>query len=204
MIKYLSEAAGRLEILKRGMEGNPEIWEVQPENVAKVQVKIDLLKAKEKELETLKDTMATKQAEAHILSGECEDYADRIELIAIGVIGNNQEKLIPYGIALRKESIKKSAPTKVLLPILVDDTDGVGFIITISSDPDAYHYEWEKGENTDASKPNVIPEMKFFKISAKASFVDDDVKKGVRTFYRVRAVNRAGVGPWSEAVSRVQ
>jgi hypothetical protein len=38
----------------------------------------------------------------------------------------------------------------------------------------------------------------------KTSFIDDEVAKGIRIFYRVRAANTNGVGPWSEAVSRVQ
>lgn len=46
--------------------------------------------------------------------------------------------------------------------------------------------------------------MKNFKTTKKTSFVDDEVPKGVRVFYRVRAANTNGVGPWSEAVSKVQ
>ena len=46
--------------------------------------------------------------------------------------------------------------------------------------------------------------MKLYKTTTKTPFVDDDVFKGVRYFYKVRAINAAGEGPWSEAVSRVQ
>lgn len=204
MIKYLADAAGRLNAIMKGMLGSPDLWGNQPENAAKVQVKIDLLVAKEKDIEDLKAKMATQQAEAHTLSSECEDYADRLESIIIGLVGNVPEKLIPYGISPRRETTKKSAPSKVLHPALDDNTDGVGFIVSTGADPDAYHYEWEKGLATDPSKTDLIPELKFFRICTKSSFVDDDVPKGVRVFYRVRAVNRAGVGPWSEAVSRVQ
>lgn len=204
MIKYIADTVYRLESLKRGMVADSQLWETQPENAVKVQVKIDKLEASEQELETLRDNISSKQAEAHALSDECEDYADRIESIAIGLIGNNQERLIPYGITLRKESTKKTAPTKILLPMLSDDTDGIGFIVSTAADPDALNYEWEKGFGADPAKPNLIPEMKFFKFTTKATFVDDEVPKGVRVFYRVRSVNRAGAGPWSEAVSRVQ
>jgi hypothetical protein len=41
-------------------------------------------------------------------------------------------------------------------------------------------------------------------LTKKTSFVDDDVPKGTRIFYRVRAANTKGVDPWSEAVSMVQ
>jgi hypothetical protein len=204
MIKYLADPCTRLTKLKQGMEANPTVWQNQPETPAKVQIKIDLLTVKEKELEDLKELMVTRQAEAHTLSNESEEYADRLESITIGLEGNSVEKLNPYGITLRKTPEKRSAPANVLHPTIVDDTDGIGFIVTTTVDGVADNYEWQKGISTDATKMDLIPEMKFFKMTAKASFVDDDVPKGVRVFYRVRAINRAGQSPWSEVVSRVQ
>jgi len=43
-----------------------------------------------------------------------------------------------------------------------------------------------------------------YKTTTKTTFVDDDVAKAIRYFYRVRAANASGFGPWSEIVSRVQ
>ena len=204
MIKYLADSANRLKSQKKGMESNPALWQNQGETPAKVQEKIDLLEAKERELEDLKETLTTKQVEAHNLSNICEDYADRLESITIGLEGTLPEKLIPYGIKLRKPAEKKAAPSRVPHPAIVDDTDGIGFILTVPPDPDAVQYEWMKGLGTDASKPDVVPDLKLFTVTTKSSFVDDDVPKGVRVFYKVRAVNAAGQGPWSEAVSKVQ
>ncbi|MCL5028927.1 MAG: hypothetical protein M1480_07895, partial [Bacteroidetes bacterium] len=48
---------------------------------------------------------------------------------------------------------------------------------------------------------DVVPEMKFFKATKKAAFVDDDVVKGVRYFYRVRATNTAGAGPGAKLLA---
>jgi len=45
--------------------------------------------------------------------------------------------------------------------------------------------------------------MKNFKTTKKTSFVDDEVAKGTRIFYRVRAANANDRDAWSEAVSRV-
>jgi hypothetical protein len=101
-----------------------------------------------------------------------------------------------------KETIP--APTKILIPKLEDDTDGEGFIVSTQTDPHADYYEWQKGTGTNAADANTIPELKNFKTTKKISFVDDEVVKGVRTFYRVRAANTNCVGPWSEAVGRVQ
>ena len=204
MSKYLADPCTRLKKLKQGMEANPTIWLNQPETPAKVQTKIDQLLTKEKELENLKELMLIKQAEAHTLSDESEEYANRLESITIGLEGNFVEKLIPYGITLRKTRERRTAPEGILRPAIKDDTDGIGFIVTTTVDESANNYEWQKGISTDATKIDVIPEMKFFKITAKASFIDDDVPKGVRIFYRVRAINRAGQGPWSVTVSRVQ
>lgn len=204
MIKYIAEIIARLTGMKAGMEKNAAVWQNQTETPAKVQEKIDLLNATETSLEKMKEELGTKQAEAHTICDECSDYANRLESIAIGLEGSSVEKLNPYGISLRKASEKKAAPYKTLLPHLEDDTDGIGFIVSTQSDPDALHYEWQKGIAADASKTDVIPEMKFLTITTKSSFVDDDVPKGVRVFYRVRAVNRSGYGPWSEAVSKVQ
>ncbi|MEW5842072.1 MAG: hypothetical protein AB1775_02275 [Bacteroidota bacterium] len=57
---------------------------------------------------------------------------------------------------------------------------------------------------TNAADANTIPELKNFRTTKKTSFVDDEVPKGVRVFYRVRAANTKGAGPWSKAVSKVQ
>jgi len=204
MIKYLYDASSRLKNEKRGMESNPTVWQNQPYTPVTLQGKIDLLDAKEAEIEKVNEQLKAMQVEAHALANECEDYADRVEALAIGLEGSSAEKLALYGIKLRKAAVKKSAPSKVLIPSLQDDTDGVGFIVSTQADPDADNYEWHKGIAADATKTDVIPELKYFTITAKTSFVDDDVPKGVRVFYRVRAINRAGQGPWSEAVSRVQ
>lgn len=204
MIKYLADSAGRLKGQKKGMEGDPSLWLNYPETVTKVQERIDLLESKEGEIEDLKEKLAAKQIEAHKLSDECEEYADRLEAATISLVGTSPEKLIPYGIKLRKAAEKKAIPTKVLHPVLQDDTDGVGFVISFTSDPDAVTYECMKGFGTDASKPDAVPELKLFNVTTKSSFVDDDVPKGVRVFYKVRSVNASGAGPWSEAVSRVQ
>ena len=73
-----------------------------------------------------------------------------------------------------------------------------------AKDDVADSYEWQKGQGTDPKDTSTIPPMSFFKQTSKTVFIDDEVLKGIRYFYRVRAVNRNGQGPWSEPVSRVQ
>ncbi len=203
-MKYIDDVVNRLSKNKDGMDKNSALWQNQPVSTAMVQTAIDNLNAKQKAIDDKNLEIAVLQKEAHTLSAEGSELADRIEALATGIEGNNPDKLLLYGIKTRKPLARKPAPTSILHPALVDDTDGVGFIVSTQADADADLYEWQKGTGSDPSKTDVIPEMKIFKTTIKTSFVDDDVLKGVRLFYRVRAVNAAGAGPWSEAVSRVQ
>ena len=204
MLKYLAAITERLTGLKNGMEKNPEKWTNQPVTSALVQAKIDELEALSKADTSLKNQITENQSKAHSAQIEADKFADKVESIAIGLEDRIQDNLNPYGIKLRKSPTKKTAPTLPLHIALMDDTDGEGIIASTNVDQDADMYEWMKGLATDATKLDSLPELKFFKTTKKTTFVDDEVPKGVRVFYKVRAVNTAGNGPWSEAVSRVQ
>ena len=204
MIKYLFDLVERLKLLLAGMVKNAVLWTNQPETPEKVQAKIDLINAMEKELEDLRKAAHEKQLEARALSDSIETYANSLESIAIGLEKGDGDKLAAYGIKLRKAAAPKAAPTKQLHPTIEDDSDGVGFVLSVAVDPDANNYEWEKGASADATKTDVIPELKWIKTTTKTYWVDDEVPKGVRIFYRVRAINNASSGPWSEAISKVQ
>ena len=204
MLKYISLTVDRLTKQKNGIDQNAALWQNQPITPAMIQEKIDELNAKQKAIDDKDLEIATLKTQAHALSAEGEKLADRVEALANGLEGNNLEKLLMYGIIPRKILAKKDAPILILHPEIVDDTDGEGFFVSTPVEPLADLYEWQKGIGADPSRTDIIPEMKLFKSTMKSSFVDDDVPKGVRIFYRVRAVNSAGASPWSEAVSRVQ
>jgi len=204
MLKYLADVVARLNSLKQGMEKNPTKWATQTITPAQVQTTIDDLETISKDDSSLKEQVTANQAKAHTAQTAAEKLADIIESIAVGLEEGNQDNLNSYGIKLRKIPSKKAAPSTSLHPALADDTDGEGFIVSTTYDSDADLYEWLKGVSPDPTKLDTIPEMKFFKTTKKTTFVDDEVAKGVRVFYKVRAVNSAGNGPWSEAVSRVQ
>lgn len=204
MLKYVSSEIERLLNLKSGMEKNPETWVGQTITSAAVQAKADELDKIGKEVDDLQRLISSKLAEARNLTKSAQREADNITSIAIGLENSDPAKLAGYGINLRKEKMTKPAPTTAHHIDIIDDTDKEGFNVSTNSDPDASIYEWQKGISADASTIDTIPEMKFFKATKKSSFVDNDVVKGIRYFYRVRATNSAGVGPWSEAVSKVQ
>ena len=204
MLKYLAATTERLTGLKNGMEKNPEKWTNQLVTSALVQAKIDELEALSKADTSLKNQITDNQSKAHSAQIEADKFADKVESLSIGLEDGIQDNLNPYGIKLRKSPTKKTAPILPLHIALMDDTDGEGIIASTNVDPDADMYEWQKGIATDATKLDSLPELKFFKTTKKTTFVDDEVPKGIRVFYKVRAVNAAGNGPWSEAVSRVQ
>jgi hypothetical protein len=204
MVSYLAEVKSRLVTLMNGMTKNPTFWTDTTVPVQSVDQMIANIETKDAELEEAKNRQAIKITEAREVSGSANKLVDKIENLACGFHADSQEKLIEYGIKQRKTATPKPAPSKTLIPVLQDDTDGEGFIVSTQVDPNADFYEWQKGVGTNTADAKTIPELKNFKTTKKTSFVDDEVPKGIRIFYRVRAANTNGVGPWSEAVSRVQ
>ena len=156
------------------------------------------------EINALADQLSLKKKEGRTLESELTLIADTIENKAIGFHTSNPEVLVDYDIELRKPYTKRPVPTAVLVPIIEDDVDGEGFILKNEVDPDADKYEWEKGIAADATDTTTVPALQHFKITSKTKFVDDNVMPGKRYFYRLRAFNTTGNGPWSAAVSRVQ
>lgn len=204
MLTYLSEVKDWLTTLLAGMKKFAAKWTDQTVPVSEVEQMIAKINSADSELEDAKKQLTIKQTAAREVSAEASKLAGRIENFALGFHSANSSELLEYNIKEKKAKEPKPAPAKTLIPILEDDTDGEGFIVSTQTDPNADYYEWQKGTGTNAADANTIPELKNFKTTKKTSFVDDEVSKGVRTFYRVRAANTNGVGPWSEAVSRVQ
>ncbi len=203
-MKYLLELIDVFKDLKKGIQAYAAQWTGQTYTAESIQAIIDVLEAANNDVSTAETTLTKAQAAARQIYKEKSAEADKIIKIATGFHADKPEQLIDYNIKLRKIAEAKPRPETVLTVLLIDDTDGVGFIASTQVDPVAKNYEWQKSQGVNPAETNTIPEMKFFKYTTKTTFVDDDVAKGVRYFYRVRAVNTAGEGPWSEAVSRVQ
>jgi hypothetical protein len=204
MTKYILEIINRLTSFKNGQVKNPEKWTNPEETAEIVQGIIDGLTNIAKEMDEAKENLSLAQTSARRLEAAAVKKADELENSAIAYEKSDPVRLSLYGIELRKPKERKPVPVLILHPKLQDDSDGIGFIITTNVEPVADQYEWQKGFGADPTKPDTIPELKLFKTTTKTTFVDDDVAKGVRYFYRVRAINASGEGPWSEAASRVQ
>lgn len=204
MIKYLRSISDRLKSFLSGVNKFIALWAAHSVTPADLQAKIDQTIAMEEAVEEQKKLLADKQTEARALQDAMELYLEQLENFARAIHAKDPENLPDYGLDSQTTSNSRPAPMEKLLITLKDDTDGVGFIVSTTADSDASMYEWYKGVSTDPGKSDIIPAMTLFKTTQKISFVDDDVIKGQRTFYKVRAVNSAGVGPWSEPASRVQ
>ncbi|MBK8549896.1 MAG: fibronectin type III domain-containing protein [Ignavibacteria bacterium] len=177
MVKYIDSVIARLRSLKTGMENNPALWNGLNETPANVQVKIDELLAKEKQMNDAQTEWKVRISESHTLSDIAEKYADKLEALATG-IHNETPKT---DMAKEKACPKPRSSTSTMI-----------------------NYQWFKGSGKDPKDANTVPDLLPFKITTKTTFVDDDVEKGIRYFYRVQAFNSNGSGPVSEAVSRIQ
>ena len=204
MLVYLQKLKNRFIGLLNGVTIHAADWLGQAETPVTIQANIDLIDTMQSEINALDDQLSQKRKDGRTLEEELTLIAETIENKAIGFHTANTEVLNDYDIKLRKPREKSPVPSAVLVPVLADDVDGEGFVIETQYDPDADKYEWEKGTAADPTDTSTVPPMQHFKVTSKINFVDDNVMPGVRYFYRVRAFNTSGNGPWSAAVSRVQ
>jgi hypothetical protein len=186
------------------MEKNPVKWTAESVTITSVNEMIVKIDAADKEVEISKQIHSQKLGEARTVSNAATTLADKLETLALGFHAGDESKLLEYSIQAKRDKQVITTPETKLTVTIVDDIDNVGFRVSTVVEPKASYYEWQKGIGLNAADINTIPEMKLFKTTKKTNFVDDDVTKGVRVFYKVRACNASGEGPWSEAVSRVQ
>jgi len=204
MLQYLVKLRNRFVNLKNGVTLHAADWAGQSETPVTIDANIAAIDAKQADINAKEDELSIAKKQARELEKSLDLVGDTIENKAIGFHTAHPEVLVDYDIAVRKPREKAPIPSAVLVPELKDDVDGQGFVVSTQVDPDATRYEWEKGVAADPKDVNTIPEMRHFKNTSKTTFVDDEVAQGVRYFYRVRALNSTGEGPWSAAVSRVQ
>jgi hypothetical protein len=204
MLKYLEDLSRDFTLMKAGIIAHAALWSVKNITGETVQGYIDRIAAANKTVDTLQLQLAQALADARALEAELSPAFAKMVKFAIGLHSDEQNILLEYGIPQRKETASKPAPGKKLALSVEDDSDGIGFLLGIEKDENADMYECYKGISADPTKTDVIPSLLPFKTTRKIFFVDDDVVKGQRVWYKVRAMNAAGLGPWSEPVSRVQ
>lgn len=204
MLAFLLRIRNRLVKLKNGVSTHATEWTGQPETPVTIQTQITSVDTIQTEIDLLEHQLSEKKKAAHLLVTALDGDADVVEKKAIGFHATTPGELETYGIIARKPNEKHPKPSSTLYVDIKDDSDGIGFIVSTQVDAYADQYQFERGVATDPTDVDTIPPMKEFKTTTKTYFVDDDVEKGVRYFYRVRALNASGAGYWSNASSRVQ
>jgi hypothetical protein len=204
MLKYIQNLVDSLKSVVSGMKKNPEKWANLPVTVQDVESDIAELEKADSDIKDAEQSLTQKREVARTLATAKSSRLSQLQNLAIGLHADNSSKLTEYNIDARKISSAKPVPGKVHIVSITDDVDGIGFILTIAKESEADHYEIEKGEATNVNDLVLAPPFPFFKTTTKTTIVDDDVKKGVRYFYRVRAINPSGSGEWSESVNKVQ
>jgi hypothetical protein len=221
MLKYLQKVYDRLSGLKAGITTNASPWAATPHTPATVQTDMTALTNIDGEIDALEDQLKQKQLAARNLASQMDEKATQIQKIAIGIHAAEPEKLVEYNIALPGEKQPRPVPAKAVIASIADDDDGIGFKLKVQTLANVDFYEWEKGSIGGNQPPNQPPmpvpgagagvgatvlqtPYPFWRSSKKQLLIDDDVEPGIRYFYRVRGVNNAGAGAWSEPVSRVQ
>ncbi len=205
MTKYIDDLVKDLVARKSGIEKNAIKWEGMPVKTEDIDSIVVELQTLEKQIDDTVEAAQQLRAKARIMVDENKRKVEKIDNLAYGLHNDDRTQLLSYGITLKSNYTAKSAPGKGFIKSIVDDSDGEGFIIEREVVPNAENYEWDKAQAEDVAITN-IDSAKFthFKVTNRKSFVDDDVKKGVRYFYRFRGFNANGNGAWSEPVSRVQ
>ncbi len=205
MTKYIQDAIIKLRELYLGMNENPNDWTNQPVTILQVEDAIKALAKKDEEIDIAKDALQIKRNEGRATTNDSLKLANQVDNLVLGIYANNPIKIVEYGLKERKPAHPKPVPGKGVISNITDDADGEGFVLERQTLETADNYEWQKAQGTDPAVTN-IDESKFtyFKTTKKVKFVDDDVKTGVRYFYRTRGFNPTGNGAWSEPVSRVQ
>lgn len=201
--KYLQDAHDELGNLKTGMETNNALWQNLDVKAKDLQDTMDELKTCDDNIQKAETQLQQAREEARTKVLQVQPLINKVTNLAIGLHATSEIKLGDYGIKSRKAATVKEIPAKAVIAKIEDDFDGEGFILTVVSLTDADYYEWQKTIGANG-EDLVNPPYPFFKTSKKITFTDDEVPRGKRCFYRVRGVNTAGAGEWSEPVSKVQ
>jgi Asp-tRNA(Asn)/Glu-tRNA(Gln) amidotransferase A subunit family amidase len=204
MIKYIQSIINEFKSRIAGMKANPEKWTNQEVTVTIVEGYIKDLEDQSETIEAAESALQKARDAGHKLEESLLVKLKQVDNLAYGIHATETVKLGDYGLSVRKAGSSKPVPGKCMISSIVDDADGEGFVVSWGTIAEADHYEIEKGVAAAITDMVLAPPYPFLKSTSKTTVTDDDIEKGRRYFFRVRAVNAAGSGEWSEPVNRVQ
>ena len=204
MQKNIQELINELKDLKKGIHKYNTQWAGVPVTEAMIDAAIASLEAKGNAIDSAKALVSQTQLEGRIAVELYIVLADQATTLAEGIHINEQGKLADYNLAITTGKKAKNIPAKAVIESLTDDSDGVGFVVKCQVLDEVIGFEIEKSDPVDSTLLVLAPPYKHLRNITKLIYVDDEVEKGKRYFYRIRGYNRRGYGEWSEPVSRVQ
>ena len=204
MNKPIIDLRNEFSDLKKGMETNDAKWVNQPVTALQVKTIMDDLLAKEDAVVSANNLLVQAKAAVRDAVVLQTPIADQIISLAEGIHKLESSKLSDYNLALPKPKKPKTAPGKAVIESLKDEEDGEGFTLKFHPLTDAEGFEIERSSPQSPDLLVLAPPYIHLKTTQKLTYVDDDIIKGKRYFYRGRAYNRRGNGEWSDISSRVQ
>ena len=205
MLQYLTKIREFFTKFKNGLTNNAPDWAGEPETIAVMQAHIDDIDSADTAVSDAEINLSQKRTAARVVRDAKQEVIKTLNNRVKGIYSDTVIKWPEFGVHVPvTDAPGRTAPTYQHNVNIIDDTDGQGFILSIQTDDLADYFEWEKGQSTNPSDVNTIPALSAWRTNSKLTLVDDEVGAGKRYWYRVRSVNNHGVGPWSEAASRVQ
>lgn len=204
MVKYLKQIYDGLSALKSGIQNNSGQWTGQPDTPASVQADMDAIKDIDDKIKALKTALKLRQQQAKALAADLKTKVEASQNRARGIHAAEPQKLREYNIAVENGIQKRTVPLKGQVEFVKYDTDGEGFKLKAARLEQADFYEWQRGVLPDGQSTVMQPPFPHWCSVRKQKVTDNEVQRGVRYFYRVRGVNSAGPGEWSEPVSGIQ
>lgn len=203
--KFIQDQIDELKQLKSGISNHTALWNNQPVTIPQIDAAIAALEKQAADLNTAEETVTKMHHAAHDLVNKTEPLVKQTTKLAEALHHNTPIDLVDYGIDPAKQKTPLGTPGKAIIASIKDDADGVGFAFVFQSLTDALGFDVERAIAPSADVLSVDPAT-FTHIETvyKLSFVDNNVVKGKRYFYRIRGVNRTSKGEWSAIVSRIQ
>jgi hypothetical protein len=204
MQKNIQVLVDELDDLKKGVHKYSTKWTAMPVTEAQLQTAIDTLKGKSDNIEAAEVALKQARSAGRTAVEQTIPLAEQTTSLAEGIHKTTPDDLADYNISIITGRKAKSIPAKAVIAAITDDEDGVGFVIRCQSLDQAEGFEIEKSHPVDSTTAVLAPPYTHLKNHTKLIYIDDEVEKGKRYFYRIRGYNRRGYGEWSESVSRVQ
>ena len=204
MNKVINDLKNEMNDLSNGMETNHLLWTGQVVTQIAVKACVADLQDKEDAVVTANNVLIQAKAYAKESVAKNRLIAGQVISLAEGIHALDTSKLTDYNLTIPHPKKPVAAPGKAVIESLKDEDDGIGFKIKFHSLADVQGFEIERSTPQSSDLLVLAPPYLHLKNSLKLSYVDDDIIKGKRYFYRGRGYNHKGFGEWSDISSKVQ